>query len=324
MAAKTCGAAVSTLTSIASSQQSNQLPQLPNRSHSPSPVKLRNEDDSTRIRIQNVTAETTNGTAVTCHKSHHGNSQVNTNTPPTVANDANETNIEMHPDPKDPRFEGYRWIGNGYVHDVHNFDVFSEEPSSPSDEPRQFFECNTPETPMKKTNQRDQLLSQLGSPSSPKIDAELPEREPNATKSQNEKNSAIMFIGIDPSTEENKSFDLMKNVTPESQFPASPDEIWTHSKQIKPGAMCTVAWTFNKQGALNISIGKVTRTHSKRGGFGKLSISYRGVVGHKVGEQFSGVLPPQEDVRIYKLAWHQAPPAIDTTVQRDAFLEEFC
>ena len=108
MAAKTCGAAVSTLTSIASSQQSIQLPQLPNRSHSPSPVKLRNEDDSTRIRIQNVTAETTNGTAVTCHKSHHGNSQVNTNTPPTVANDANETNIEMHPDPKDPRFEGYR------------------------------------------------------------------------------------------------------------------------------------------------------------------------------------------------------------------------
>ena len=208
------------------------------------------------------------------------------------------------------------------MHDVHNFDVFSEEPSSPSDEPRQFFECNTPETPMKKTNQRDQILSQLGSPSSPKIDAELPEREPNATKSQNEKNSAIMFIGIDPSTEENKSFDLMKNVTPESQFPASPDEIWTHSKQIKPGAMCTVAWTFNKQGALNISIGKVTRTHSKRGGFGKLSISYRGVVGHKVGEQFSGVLPPQEDVRIYKLAWHQAPPAIDTTKKAELKVPE--
>ena len=135
------------------------------------------------------------------------------------------------------------------------------------------------------------------------------------------KECPILFIGSDSKEEKKHVEEMLKNVKPASQFPASPDEIWTFSRQIKPGAMCTVSWTFSKQEQLNVSIGKITRTHSKRGGSGKLSVSYRVVMGYKVGEEFAGALPPHENVRVYKILWHQAPPAIDTTVLRDAFVE---
>ena len=61
--------------------------------------------------------------------------------------------------------------------------------------------------------------------------------------------------------------------------------------------------------------------HSKRGGLGKVSITYQGVYGYRVAEEFKGTLPPQESVRVYRLLWHQAPPAIDDIVLRDSFLE---
>ena len=111
------------------------------------------------------------------------------------------------PDPKDPRFKGYRWVGNGYVHDVHSFDPFSDTPEIEDSTPNTSDILSlstpdgfaTPETPVydakeisfspptleffspidgKQNHSRDQLLSP-GSPSIHKTDVEISEiKEP--------------------------------------------------------------------------------------------------------------------------------------------------
>ena len=114
---------------------------------------------------------------------------------------------------------------------------------------------------------------------------------------------------------------IADSINPAAQFPIPADEIWRQSKQIKTGAQCTVVWTFVRQKELNISNGKVIRTYSKRGGLGKLTIAYTGYRGYRRGEEFKGFLPPQDCVRVYRIWWHQPPPAIDDIVLRDSFLE---
>ena len=71
---------------------------------------------------------------------------------------------------------------------------------------------------------------------------------------------------------------------------------------------------------MNIALGKVTRTYSRKG-TRKLFIQYTGVHGHQVGEEFSGSLPSQESVRIYKILWHRAPPPIDGIEPKNSELE---
>ena len=137
----------------------------------------------------------------------------------------------------------------------------------------------------------------------------------------------IRFIGENGAEEDMRHIDeawaesLEGTANIKTQFPIPGDEIWKQSKQIKAGTKCTIVWTFDRNDEINVSIGKVTRTHSKRGGLGKSSMLYQGVRGYSVGDEFKGTLPPQEAVRVYRILWHQAPPSIDETVRRDSFME---
>ena len=70
----------------------------------------------------------------------------------------------------------------------------------------------------------------------------------------------------------------------------------------KVGDSCIVAWSFDQTPRLNISSGVVQATQ-KRGTKRKLAIKYTGIHGYKVEESFSGHIPPQSNVRIYKLIW---------------------
>ena len=59
--------------------------------------------------------------------------------------------------------------------------------------------------------------------------------------------------------------------------------------------MCSVAWSFDRQDEVNVSLGKVSSVYRRKGTW-KLNISYVGIVGHKVGEEFIGTLPPHENI----------------------------
>ena len=105
----------------------------------------------------------------------------------------------------------------------------------------------------------------------------------------------------------NEICESLSQLSPQLQYPVPATEIWNASQSIKKGTMCTVAWAFDNQERMNVSIGRVTSIY-KRKGFGKLSIQYTGVVGHKPDQEFSGTIPSHDTVRIYKLYWHTAPP----------------
>ena len=132
--------------------------------------------------------------------------------------------------------------------------------------------------------------------------------------------SAVLFVGSSVEQARDRALNLMQNTKPISQFPLSPEEIWLKSNMVKKGTACTVAWTWDRQVTLNVSLGKVTKTY-KRGGKGKLNITYNGLHGHKTGEEFSGSLPPQENVRVYQVLWHCAPPPIDYASPENATQE---
>ena len=76
----------------------------------------------------------------------------------TTETKAKEQEVEKLPDPKDPRFEGYKWVGNGYVHDVYAFDIFSDTPDTTSAPAHAFFPNsepqNLPETPQTPSSER--------------------------------------------------------------------------------------------------------------------------------------------------------------------------
>ena len=142
-------------------------------------------------------------------------------------------------------------------------------------------------------------------------DSNATERNMKDTLSCNRPNEVI-FVGSSETDAQSNALSLIQSTTPISQFPLSSELVWSKSSTIKAGTMCTVAWTFARQVTLNISLGKVTRV-SKRGSknIGKIFLKYQGVHGHKAGEEFNGFLPAQQDVRIYKILWHCAPPPID-------------
>ena len=131
----------------------------------------------------------------------------------------------------------------------------------------------------------------------------------------------ISFINDEHPDGSSGVFEIMQNIDVKTQFPIPPDEIWRQSKQIKAGTLCSIVWAFANQEKINMACGKVVRTHSKRGGMGKLSMQYTGISGYKEEQEYTGSLPPQENVRIFRIIWHQAPPPIDVTVLRDSTIE---
>ena len=71
----------------------------------------------------------------------------------------------------------------------------------------------------------------------------------------------IRFIG-EHSGDGDWTDELINSVDVKHHFPIPADEIWKQSKQIKAGAKCTIAWVFDRKSEVNVSIGRVTRTHS--------------------------------------------------------------
>ena len=95
-------------------------------------------------------------------------------------------------------------------------------------------------------------------------------------------------------------------------FPILASEIRSWSEHIRKGAMCSVAWSFDRQDEVNVSLGKVSSVYRRKGTW-KLNISYVGIVGHKVGEEFIGTLPPHENVRTHRIIWHAPAPDCKST-----------
>ena len=97
-------------------------------------------------------------------------------------------------------------------------------------------------------------------------------------------------------------YKLLTTISPDVHFPVPPDTIREQLRMAKVGDSCIVAWSFDQTPRLNISSGVVQATQ-KRGTKRKLAIKYTGIHGYKVEESFSGHIPPQANVRIYKLIW---------------------
>ena len=117
--------------------------------------------------------------------------------------------------------------------------------------------------------------------------------------------SEVTFVGSNEANAHSEALNLLQSTTPISQFPLPPGLIWSKSRMIKAGTLCTVAWTFARQVTLNISLGKVTRVNNRNSeNNGKIFVKYQGIHGHKAGDEFNVFLPPQPEVRIYKVLWH--------------------
>ena len=114
----------------------------------------------------------------------------------------------------------------------------------------------------------------------------------------------------------------LQAVNPHVQFPHTHDELVNIVAHAKRGNICTIAWTFDCQDTLNISRGEAISTN-RRGDKMKLSLDYVGIQGHKMNEKFKGFLPPQPNVRVYKVYWEQphtssTAPSIQAPVQQTA------
>ena len=97
---------------------------------------------------------------------------------------------------------------------------------------------------------------------------------------------------------------------PRHNFPMTSEGISNAIGNAKTGDVCFLTWGFDCQTTLSVSKGTVA-TINRRNVRTKLSMEYIGVQGHKVDNTFKGFLPPQANVRIYKIQWLKKQSAKD-------------
>ena len=91
-------------------------------------------------------------------------------------------------------------------------------------------------------------------------------------------------------------------IDPRYNFPLTAEGISNAINKAKAGDICDLTWGFDCQDTLSVSRGTVSSANH-RSGRTKLSMEYSGVQGHKVNNTFKGFLPPQTNVRVYKIQW---------------------
>ena len=461
-AAKTCGAAVSAIASIANSQPNIALPELSNRGQNASPEELQVKEGAKKRISQskndanwNDQGEVTRDTSCTPVEKNPTSTPVrqikvkfvNSKSPtkkltekksdelegtdsdnmdkniPEAEGGLSEDRNPQCTDPKDPKFKGYKWVGNGYVYDVYSFDPFSDaldeaDPTAvytptgtitpPDESTGIFLTPKTPDAPDMRPDAPDiafmtpfdanqtkerpnedtnaSPLSNVASAFHNKNEVFVEERTDNgiasivgqspdlqdylqdaggtdSTASERQTNhSARSVNSVFSSPQPHKSYGTISDGNPvQSELPSplpAPDEnsggttlsemgnvlnsaldrirfvenansaemcdtlssqfatrgfplqasdIQSKSQHIKKGTLCSVAWSFGNRDDTNISLGKVTSVYRRKGSW-KLNIIYSGIVGHKIGEEFTGTLPPHESVRVNGMIWHAAAP----------------
>ena len=222
---------------------------------------------------------------------------------------------------------GYTYNGEGYVHDVRAFDIFATENSAPqtSEHMEHWTEQTRLPSPqpvgmhtilptiqnIMHSNSSDAIpIVTTGEETmsggtafhecmSPPIRAEnSPREEPRETPPASPaRNSDIRSDATGNIVEQ-----LLSDISPTRDFPIPAESVWYQAKAAKKGDEVIVAWTFDRQSKLNVSIGTVKQKTS-RGKHGKVQVEYVGLQGHSQGQSFYGVLPPHENVRVYKLLW---------------------
>ena len=101
----------------------------------------------------------------------------------------------------------------------------------------------------------------------------------NSTALERSNNNSARAITFSEQVDSGLICESLAQLSPQHQYPISPVEMWNASRNIKKGTTCTVAWAFDNQERMNVSVGKVTSVY-KRKGSGRLSLQYTGILGH--------------------------------------------
>ena len=96
--------------------------------------------------------------------------------------------------------------------------------------------------------------------------------------------------------------EMRLSIRPGVDFPMAFEKLQEEAESSEVGHKCVVAWCFDQQPLLNISSGTV-QSAKRKYGKRQVVLSYEGIYGHKEGNGFTGVLPPQTSTRIYKIIW---------------------